>query len=196
MRRNIRFAVLAILLISMFCSCGSIRYSQVAPEAKDFHPKRIGVLPADVETHEEARGVIDQIVAGELVNRKWFNDVLDADAINRQLHANTEFRNLVIDYKAKLRAVNFSDPDISSRIGELADIDAFLIIHVDYWNYTVESRDKIAKAGIGINLVNAKTGKILWKASHQLTESYWVIKPELSRVAKRLAAMMIDEMPH
>jgi hypothetical protein len=196
MKRNVWLGYLTALMILMLYGCGGLRYSQVAPEAKDFHPKTIGVLPADVGTYEEARGVIDQIIANELVNRKWFDDVVAADALNRQLQSNADFRNLVIDYKAKLKTVNFSDPEISKKIGEMAKIEAFLVVNVDYWNYAMENKEKIAKVGMGINMVDANTGKILWKASHHIIEDYWIIKPDLSKVAKKLAAMMIDEMPH
>jgi len=84
--------------------------------------------------------VIDQIIANELVNRKWFDDVVAADALNRQLQSNADFRNLVIDYKAKLKTVNFSDPEISKKIGEMAKIDAFLVVNVDYWNIPWKTR--------------------------------------------------------
>ncbi len=76
---------LMMLLLSALVGCGGIRYSQVTPEAKDFHPKRIGVFPADVGTYEEARGVIDQIIAGVLVDKGWFTDVVAADTISNQI---------------------------------------------------------------------------------------------------------------
>ena len=37
-----------IFLTLMLVGCGGLRYAQVAPEAKDFHPQKIGVLPVDV----------------------------------------------------------------------------------------------------------------------------------------------------
>ena len=195
MKRSwMRWALVLLLLI--LSGCGGLRYSQVTPEAKDFHPKRIGVMPVDVGTYEEARGVIDQIIAGVLADKKWFTDVVAADTINGQLQSNEELRQIVLDYLAKLKAVNYSDPQLSEKIGELSQIDAFLVVNVDYWNYTVESGDKVAKVGLGMKMIDAASGKIMWKAGHHIAEDYMLIKPDLRDVAKALVKKMIAEMPH
>lgn len=175
---------------------GGLRYSQVAPEAKDFHPKRIGVLPVDVGTYEEARGIVDQVVAGVLVEKGWFTDVVAADVIANQLQANEELRKIMHEYLSKLKNVNFSDPELSKKIGALCQIDAFLIINVDYWNYTKEQEKKVAKVGLGMKMVDVSNGKLVWKAGHHEVEDYMLIKPKLPDVAKSLVKKMISEMPH
>lgn len=192
-----RFRVLVALVFSLLVlsGCGGLRYSQVAPEAKNFHPKRMGIMPVDVGTYEEARGVVDQIIAGVLVNKKWFTDVVAADTISNQLQANEELRQIVLEYLAKLTAVNYSDPELSKRIGELSQIDAFLVVNVDYWNYTEENKDKIAKVGMGMKMIDAGSGKILWKAGHHVAEKYMLIRPNLPDVAEDLVKTMVDEMP-
>jgi hypothetical protein len=196
MKKNAWVYGATVLSFLLILGCGGLRYSQLAPEAKDFRPKKVGVLPADVGTYEEARGVIDDIIAGELVRRKWFQDVVAADTISRQLQANEDLRKAVMEYVAKLKTVNFSDPELSKRIGELLQVEAFLVVNVDYWQYTMENKEKLAKVGMGLKMIDANTGIIMWKASHHETETYKWIKPELSKVAKKLASMMIDEMPH
>ena len=196
MKRRIGICLAAGLFLLAIAGCGGLRYSQVAPEAKDYRPKRVGVLPADVGTYEEARGVLDGIIAGDLVKRKWFEDVVAADTISRQFTVSDELRKVVVDYLAKLRTVNFSDPEMSQKIGELVQVDAFLVVNLDYWQYTVEHGDRLAKVGMGLKLIDAGTGIVMWKASHHETEKYRWVKPELAKVAKKLSAMMIDEMPH
>jgi hypothetical protein len=196
MKRRIGICLAAGLFLLAITGCGGLRYSQVAPEAKDYRPKRVGVLPADVGTYEEARGVLDGIIAGDLVKRKWFEDVVAADTISRQFTVSDELRKVVVDYLAKLRTVNFSDPEMSQKIGELVQVDAFLVVNLDYWQYTVEHGDRLAKVGMGLKLIDAGTGIVMWKASHHETEKYRWVKPELAKVAKKLSAMMIDEMPH
>ncbi len=186
----------SILIIIIFFGCGGIRYSQVAPNAKDFHPKKIGVLPVDSGAFEESRGVIDQIIAGVLVNKGWFSDVVAPDTINNRMQSDDELRKTVADYLAKLKTVNFSDAELSIKIGEAYDIDAFLVVNVDYWHYTVEGEDKVAKVGLGMKLVEAETGNIIWKAGHHLAEDYWILKPDLSDVADGLVKEMLDHMPH
>lgn len=185
-----------IFLTLMLVGCGGLRYSQVAPEAKDFHPQKIGVLPVDVGSYEEARGVIDQIIAGSLVETQWFTDVVAADTINNRLQANEELRKTVFDYLAKLKTLNFSDLELSKKIGELSGVEAFLVVQVDYWNYSKENDNKVAKVGIGIKTVDAGTGKIIWRAGHHEAEEYVLFKPKLPDVAKNLVKKMIKEMPH
>lgn len=185
-----------IFLTLMLVGCGGLRYSQVAPEAKDFHPQKIGVLPVDVGSYEEARGVIDQIIAGALVETQWFTDVVAADTINNQIQSNEELRKAVFDYLAKLKTLNFSDLELSKKIGELSRVEAFLVVNVDYWNYSKENDNKVAKVGIGIKMVDAGSGKILWRAGHHEAEEYVLFKPKLPDVAKNLVKKMIKEMPH
>jgi hypothetical protein len=196
MKRKAFILPFAILLIMTLLGCGGLRYSQVAPEAQNFHPKRVGVLPADVGTYEEARGIIDQVIAGVLVETQWFTDVVAADIISNQLQSNEELRKVYLDYISKLKTVNFSDPELSKKIGEISKVDALLLVNVDYWNYTKENDKKVGKVGIGIKMVEASTGKIMWKAGHHEAEDYMLIKPKLPDVAKDLVKKMIKEMPH
>ena len=184
--------VLTVLLLS---ACGGLRYSQVAPEAKDFHPKTIAVLPADVGTYEEARGHVEQIFAGVLVEKKWFADVVDAATIGNQLVSNEEYRKAVLDYLLKLKTINTSDKELSKKIGEKSQVDAFFVVNVDFWNYTIENDKKVGKVGLGIKMIEASTGKIMWKAGHQEAESYVLIKPDLDDIAKDLIKTMVGEMP-
>jgi hypothetical protein len=189
-----RFIVILFVLSTI--ACGGLRFSQADPAAKDYHPRRIAVFPVEVGTYEDARGAIEQIVPGVLIEKKWFTDVTDTASLTRQLQANEELRKAMNDYLSKLNTLNFSDSGLSQKIGELAKIDAFLLVSVDTWNYTVEKDKKVAKVSMGMKLIDAATGKIMWKAGHHIAESYMLLKPELSKVARNLASDMIDYMPH
>jgi len=193
-----KFFVRLILIIAVLsvAACGGLRFSQLDPAAKDYHPKRIAVFPADVGTYEEARGPIEQIVPGVLMDKKWFSDITDTASLSRQIQANEELRKVTMDYLSKLQTLNYSDPSLSKKIGELIKTDAFLLVGVDYWNYTVEKDKKLAKVSIGLKLIDAETGKIMWKAGHHLAESYMLLKPELSSVARSVVKDIVSEMPH
>jgi hypothetical protein len=195
MKRSVG-AMLALFLVLLLAGCGGLLYSQAAPEARDFHPQRIGILPVDVGPYENARGVADSVVAAVLVDKKWFSDVVAADSINRQIQANEELRKAVLEYLTKLKTVNFSDPVLSRRIGELCRVDAILVVNVDYWSYTTEDEKKVGKVGLGVKMVEAATGKIMWKAGHNEASRYYMIKPDLKDVAESLFKTMIGEMPH
>jgi len=191
----VKYILLFFVLITI--ACGGLRYSQVDPAAKDFHPQRIAIFPVvDVGTYEEARGDVEQITAGALIETKWFADVTDAASLSRQIQANEELRKAMTDYLSKLRLLTFTDPDLSRKIGELAKVDAFLLISVNSWNYAVENKDKVAKVSLDMKLIEASTGKIMWKAGHHIAETYILIKPDLPKVARDVARKMIGEMPH
>jgi hypothetical protein len=193
-----KFQVLFILAAAMatLSGCGSLRYSETAPEAKDFHPKSIVILPVDVGKNEEARGVIDKIVADVLISRKWFGRVVTADEMNRMMADDDVLRKNVTNYRAKLDTVNFSDPQLSQKIGEAVQAEAILIVRVDYWLYTKEKDEKVAKTGLDMKLVNALTGNVQWKAGHHEARSYTLFKPDLPNVAKDVASQMLGELPH
>ena len=193
----VKCILLFFVLITI--ACGALRYSQVDPAAKDFHPQRIAIFPVvDVGTYEEARGAVEQITAGVLIEKKWFADVTDTANLTRQIQANEELRKAMTDYLSKLRLLDFSDPDLSRKIGELAKVDAFLLLSVDSWNYTVENKDKVAKVSIGMKFIEASTGKIMWKAGQHKSESYMLglIKPDLPNVARDVVRDMVGYMPH
>lgn len=191
----VKCILLFFVLITI--ACGALRYSQVDPAAKDFHPQRITIFPVvDMGTYEESRGDVEQITASVLIEKKWFADVTDTANLNRQIQANEELRKAMTDYLSKLRSLTFTDPDLSRKIGELAKVDAFLLISVDSWNYAVENKDKVAKVSIGMKFIEASTGKIMWKAGQHKSESYILIKPDLPKVARSVVRDMVDYMPH
>jgi len=190
--------VICVLIICILSAiaCGSLRFSQLAPEAKDFHPQKVAVFPVDVGNYEEARGVVEKIAAGVLIEKKWFTNVIDTENLNRQIMVDEELRKAIMEYLAKLNTLDFSDPDLSRKIGELAKVDAFLLVFVDAWNYAVEKDKKVAKVNLTMKLYEASTGKRMWKAGHDITESYILSKPDLSKVARDVARDMVKEMPH
>lgn len=194
--RFFRVFVLFVLILSMTGCGGALRYSSTAPEANDFHPKRIVVFPVDVGTYPEAGGVIDKIVTEVLVDKEWFTTVVSPEAFKKRLASDEGLAKAVTEYTQKLQTVSFSDPDLTKKIGDAFSVDAILMVDVDYWNYAVENDDKVAKAGLGMKLVETATGKILWKAAHYEAREYRFIKPAIPDVARSLTKDMIHFLPH
>ncbi len=194
-RKLFMISVLVICSLSTI-ACGSLRFSQLAPEAKDFHPQRIAVFPADVVNYAEAKGVVEKVVAGVLVDKGWFTNVVNAEDLNRQIMANDELGKSIKEYLSKLNTLAFSDPELSRKIGELAKVDAFLFVSVDEWNFAVEKDKKVARVSLTMRLYEASTGKWMWRVGHGIVESYMLIKPDLSNVARGLVRDMVKEMPH
>jgi hypothetical protein len=188
--------VLALLFLSIPGCGGGLRYSQAEPEAKDFHPRRVAVLPAETTAFPEAKGAIDLLFAEVLRERKWFTAVVGGEEIGRRLKTEAELRQVTEDYLAKREKVSFSDPALSGRIGALTDAEALLFVRVDYWNYTTENDKKVGKVSLSITMIEAQTGKTLWTALHQRISDYMIIKPALRDVARVLIREMIGYMPH
>jgi hypothetical protein len=188
--------VVPIILLLGILGCAGLRYSEVSPEARDFRPRRIAVLPADTRVFAEAGGDIDRLFAEVLSERKWFDDVIGGEAVGRRLQSDGTFRQVVTDYLAKLGNVSFSDPVLSGRLGELTGAEAFFLVRVDYWNYATENDKKIAKVSLSITLIEAKTGKAVWTAGHHRISDYVIIRPDLPDVARDLIREMIGYMPH
>ncbi|MFZ1980392.1 MAG: hypothetical protein WAU61_03735, partial [Smithella sp.] len=66
--------ILMIFILTTI-GCSGLRFSQLAPEAKDFHPQRVAVFPVEVWNYKEmtdSREAVEQIVAGSLVEKKLF----------------------------------------------------------------------------------------------------------------------------
>ena len=198
MRRKLFVKCILMIFVLTTIACSGLRFSQLAPEAKDFHPKKIAVFPVEILSAEGtngARKIVEQIIAGSLAEKKWFANIMDTESLNKQIRDNQELSKVMTEYLSKLR-IPFSDPDLSKKIGELAKVDAFLMVNVDEWEYTVEKDGKVAKVGMTMQLYEASTGKLMWKAGFDITESYMFFKPDLPKVANDVVRKMIFSMPH
>lgn len=198
LKRNSAAALVAVsvFFVWLLAGCEGLRFIQTAEEAKDFHPKSIGVLPADVGIYKDAQGKFDGIITEVLVGTKWYTTVVGGEEIRKRIEANEELRKSVDVYLAKLRELSYSDPELCKVIAQLCGIEAVLIPTVDVWEYTMLGGDKIARVGISLRLVDTKSGKTMWKAGHQVTEEYRFLKPELTSLGRSMVRKMVDRMPH
>jgi hypothetical protein len=193
----VKFILLAFVLAAMGCS--ELRFSQIAPEANEFHPKKLVVFPLEMvrpEGIKEVKAEVEKNIEGALIEKKWFASVVGAESFNSQLSTNEELNKAMTEYLSKLQTVNFSDPDLSKKIGELFNVDAFLMVSVDSWDYIVVKDDKKAFVGMTMKLYEASTGKLMWKAGYDIKEDYMLIKPDLTKVARDVTRKLITYMPH
>ncbi|MBW2649452.1 MAG: hypothetical protein JRC66_00220 [Deltaproteobacteria bacterium] len=191
LRRMLFFA----LLFAALSACGELRFSQVEPGIGDFHPEKICVFPVDTGAYAEVAELADNLIADAVSKRGFFSGVVSPEDAKKLMENDARLKSAVFDYLAKLKKVNFSDPDISSYIGKTCGIDAILVVDVDFWNYTTQGNDKIAKVGFSMELIEAQTGKIMWRAKHYDTTGYNWIKPDLADLAKEVAEEMVSHMP-
>ena len=198
MTKNLFVKLTFVFFVSLMVACSGLNFSQLAPEAIDFHPQRIAVFPIEVWNHKEydSRAVVEQIVAGLLIRKKMFTNVTDVENLQKEVLANEELRKAKDVYISKLRQLAFSDPDLSRKIGELTEVDAFLFLSVDEWKYAAQGDKKTAQIGLSMEMYDVVTGKLMWKASHAVTNDFVLIKPELTDIARDVVDKMIYYMPH
>ena len=191
-RRMLLFA----LLFAMISACGGLRFSHVAPGVGDFHPEKICVFPVNTGAYTEMGEMADNLIANAVRDRGHFSGVISPGSMTKLMENNDNLRHTATDYLAKLKKVSFSDPDMSRYIGKTCNADAFLVVDVDFWNYTTQGDDKIAKVGFSMELIEVQTGKIMWRAKHYDTTGYNWFKPDLADLAKEVAEEMVSHMPH
>ena len=191
-----RRLALVVIIMTMVACGGSIRYVERDPDLKDFHPRTIGVLAVDATAYPEAKGTAEELVVGALADTRWFSSVLGAATLKDRLKTDQDLQQTVNDYLLKLKTVNYSDPALSKKIGDALNIQAFLIVAVDGWSYTVENKENVARAGLSMKLVEAETGRIAWRAGHDVMKEYSFLKPELKDLGRGVVNAMIAVMPH
>lgn len=189
-------ALLLVLFTAVSLSgCGGLNFSQTSPEAKDFSPSSVAVLPATVGEHESSRSIIDEAVSKKLKETGAFEAVTDGSEVAQKLASSAEVANSMEGYIQKLNTLGISDAAASAKLGDSLQTDALFLTYVTSWGYGRQEGNKIARVGLGIRLVNASTGTVVWKANHELTEEYWMIKPDLAGLSEKLLSIMLKEIP-
>ncbi|MCK9273761.1 MAG: hypothetical protein M0P57_01595 [Syntrophales bacterium] len=189
-------AFLPVLFAMVLTSCGGLRYTKHAPEAQNFRPEKIGVLCVKAGPYKDIEDKAEKIISESLQDTNWFSSVLAPDAIRIKTLSDGSLKENIAQYLMKLEKVSFSDPDLTNRIGDVLGVDAFLVVGINFWNYTIENNKEVAKVGFGMNLIEKATGKILWTCEHHESENYFVKKPKLASLARDVAKKMISDMPH
>ncbi len=177
MVKKIYIKYVLIILVLSTVACGGLRFNMLAPEAMDFHPQRIALFPIEVWNHKDAdsRKIVEEIVSSVLIKKRFFFHVTDAENLQKQFLANEELRKTKDEYLSKRRLLDFFDSDLSRKIGEIAQIDAFLLLSVDEWKYAGQGDKKTAQVGLTMEMYDVATGKLMWKASHDVTKEYMLI---------------------
>jgi hypothetical protein len=189
-----RFQIL--LIVTLFvAACGGLQEVWMGPDAEGFHPKSIAVLPPIVGQHEGARDPSMEVVLAALNQTHFFETVVPSEQVVSAFETK-EASDLLAGYYAKLETTGQSDRDLAVKMGELLKTEALLVVRVNAWEYARSDGDNIAKVGLGLRMVDALKGGLIWKARHETTEGYLFIKPDLHDVGEELASEMLQEMPH
>ena len=184
------------ILILLMLACGGIKYSEISKEATQFRPHSVAILPTNVASFEQARGIVERQVATELGGRQWFDKVVAPEVVQKHLAEDLELRDTVSRYLLTLQTVGQSDQQMSVAIGKKLGVEAVALANVEYWGYTTEKAEKVGKVALGIKYIECTTGTVLWKAAHEKSEDYSLFKPDLTGISSDVIEEILDEMPH
>jgi len=187
---------LLLLVLTFLAGCGGLNFSQISPEAQNFHPRTIAVLPATVGQYESARDIVDVAVSKNLANRGWFDNVVDVTTIKTQTSNAPELATDLAAYIQRINTLGVSDSELAGRLHNKLKADALFLTYITSWGYGRMEGSKVGRVGLGLKLVDASKGTIIWKANHELTEDYLLFKPKLNHIANDVLEILLDEMPH
>lgn len=191
-----RFAVFMMALLLALSGCAGLDFSHLDPDAPNFHPKRIAVLPETVGPHESARDVVNIAVSKALSQTGWYEGVVNGEMIKTQTIGSPELSKEILAYIEQVNTRGVSDPDRAAKLGDILKADALLLTDVTSWGFGKENGNKVCRVGLEVKLIDASKGTVIWKANHELVEDYLIFKPKINDVADALLSKMIKEMPH
>ena len=190
---GLRFAYcLFLLLVS---GCGGLEEIWEGPGARVFHPQAIAVLPPMASQYDSAREDIQDVLSAALRNVAHIERVVSPESVTDIFQGSKEAFDSLVFYFSRLEMTGQSDKESAIKLGKALNVDSFLVVRVNSWEYVRKEGDNVGRVGLSLRLVDATTGTTVWKARHERASSYMFYRPNLKDVAKELAAEMIEVMP-
>jgi len=191
LRRTVFFLLLPLLV----AGCGGLQEVWEGPGAKMFRPQAIAVLPPMSSQYDNAREDIQEVLSGALNKTAHIERVESPEHVTDIFQASKEAFDALVFYFSRLEMTGQSDKDSAVKLGKALNVDSFLVVRVNSWEYMRKEGDNVGRVGLSLRLVDATTGTTVWKARHERSSSYMFYRPNLKDVAKELAAEMIQAMP-
>lgn len=187
-------SALAIVLVS-FAGCGGLQEVWEGPGAKVFRPQAIAVLPPMASQYDSAREDIQDVLSGALTKVASIERVVSPESVTDIFQGSKEAFDSLVFYFSRLEMTGQSDKESAIKLGKALNVDSFLVVRVNSWEYVRKEGDNVGRVGLSLRLVDATTGTTVWKARHERSSSYMFYRPNLKDVAKDLADEMIKYMP-
>ena len=191
LRRAISFCILPLLI----AGCGGLQEVWEGPGARIFRPQAIAVLPPMASQYDSAREDIQQVLSDEINKTSGIERVVSPENVTDIFQASKEAFDALVFYFSRLEMTGQSDKDSAVKLGKALNVDSFLVVRVNSWEYMRKEGDNVGRVGLSLRLVDAATGTTVWKARHERSSSYMFYRPNLKDVAKELATEMIKAMP-
>lgn len=191
--RKILAGVLGVGLL-VLTGCGGLQEVWEGPSSATFRPKTIAVLPSMVGAYEGAREASQAVFVSVLGKSGRYESVINPDQVNTAF-SSKENSDLLAAYYSKLDTTGQSDAGMATKIGQLVQAEAVLILKVNNWEYGRAEGDSFGKVGMGVRLIDTSTGAIVWKGRHDKVKTYMVFKPALKDIAEDLSEYIVKYMP-
>lgn len=194
MRRYSHILLLLILLITALTSCSGLQEMWEGPASRGFYPKTVAILPIS-GVYDSAREDVEEVVAKVLLKSRKVEKVVPPEQVTDTFQATKDAFDALVTYFTRMETTGQSDKQSAIKIGQALNADSLLVVKVNAWEYTREEGDNIARVGLSMRLIDAINGAIVWKARHQVQESYLWMRPDMKDLATRLTSEMIKFMP-
>src|SRR5467141_4691949 len=195
MLHQLRRAIYLCLLPLLVVGCGGLQEVWEGPGAKMFRPQAIAVLPPMASQYDSAREDIQEVLSNDLNKTANIEHVVSPETVTDIFQGSKEAFDALVFYFSRLEMTGQSDKDSAVKLGKALNVDSFLVVRVNSWEYMRKEGDIVGRVGLSLRLVDATTGITVWKARLERSSSYMVYRPDLEDVAKELAAEMIKAMP-
>ncbi len=191
----VRCAAFLCLLPLLIAGCGGLQEVWEGPGAKMFRPQAIAVLPPMASQYDNAREDIQEVLSASLTKGGHIERVMTPENVTDIFQASKEAFDALVFYFSRLEMTGQSDKDSAVKLGKALNVDSFLVVRVNSWEYMRKEGDNVGRVGLSLRLVDATSGTTVWKARHEKSSSYMFYRPNLKDIAKELAAEMIQAMP-
>lgn len=192
---HIRHAATFCLLLFLVAGCGGLQEVWEGPGAKMFRPQAIAVLPPMASQYDNAREDIQEVLSSSLNKAAHIERVVSPENVTDIFQGSKEAFDALVFYFSRLEMTGQSERDSAVKLGKALNVDSFLVVRVNSWEYMRKEGDNVGRVGLSLRLVDATTGTTVWKARHEKSSSYMFYRPNLKDIAKELAAEMIQAMP-
>lgn len=183
------------LLALTLAGCGGLQEMWEGPGARVFRPQSIAVLPPMASQYDSAREDIQEVLANSLSKAGRIERVVPAEQVTDIFQASKEAFDSLVFYFSRLEMTGQSDKDSAIKLGKSLNVESFLVLRINAWEYARKEGDNVGRVGLTMRLIDATTGATIWKARHEKASSYMFFKPNLKGVAAELTDEMIKYMP-
>lgn len=187
------WAISLLFLAVLLSGCTAGRQA-TPPEDRENRPAKVAVFPIEPGPYYEAKVPVEKILLELLGQGKAFREIVLPSSPTKG-EQDKKKEKLILDYLEKLNILHYSDPDLSRKIGEAWSANVLLIPGIEYWGYSAVGKNTVAKIGLSLILVEAESGKVIWRSVQYITKRYYYFKPPLPEVARDLLKRMLEQMP-